>query len=233
MTSRIIVALDHASPDEAMALVDALGPQAGFYKVGLELYVRGGPTVVRALRARGKRVFLDLKLHDIPNTVARAVEAAAELEVDFLTVHCAGGSAMLRAAREAARDQVELLGVTVLTSLEPREVAEAWGRGAVDAADEVSRLAGLAHAAGVHGVIASPLEAERVRRSFGPDFRIVTPGIRPAGADAGDQARVATPTLALRSGADYLVVGRPIHQASDPAAAFAAIQDEAFAALAS
>lgn len=230
--AEIIVALDQPSADEALALVDRLGPEAGFYKVGLELFTRSGPGVVRELGTRGKRVFLDLKLHDIPNTVARAVEAAGTLGVELLTVHAAGGTSMLEAARAAAPEGLKVLGVTVLTSLTVSEVEGAWGREITSIRDEVGRLAGLAHQCGLHGVVASALEAGWVRRTLDPPFLVVTPGIRPAGSAVGDQKRVATPAEAVLAGADYLVVGRPVTQAADPAAALASLLGEVAAAQA-
>ena len=230
--AEIIIPLDHPSVEEAMGLVDVLGDPADFYKVGLELFTRSGPRVVEELRRRGKRVFLDLKLHDIPNTVAGAVAAAAALDVELLTLHTAGGASMMEAAREAAGDRVRLLGVTVLTSLTAAEVEDVWGREIVSIRDEVGRLASLAHRAGMDGVVASALEAGWIRRSLEPPFLIVTPGIRPAGAAAGDQKRVATPADAVAAGADYLVVGRPVTQAPDPVAAFAQLLDEVHAATA-
>ncbi len=231
--AEIILALDHRSDDEALELVDVLGERGGFYKVGLELYTRAGPDVVHALRDRGKRTFLDLKLHDIPNTVAGAVRAAVSLEVDFLTVHTGGGIPMLQAAVEAAEGRVKLLGVTVLTSLTPSDVELVWGREIRSIRDEVGRLAELASRAELDGVVASAVEAGWLRPALGDDMLIVTPGIRPAGADPGDQKRVASPADAVAAGADYLVVGRPVTQARDPAEALGALLDEIAAAEAS
>lgn len=224
--NRVIVPLDVESSDEALTWVDRLGDQGEFYKVGLELYTRAGPEVVRELIDRGKRVFLDLKLHDIPNTVAGAVRAASDLGVDLLTVHASGGPTMLKAAARARSGGLRLLAVTVLTSLSPDEMSTVWGREIRSVREEVGRLAVLAQEAGMDGIVASALEASWVRSQVGDDFVIVTPGIRPAGADRGDQSRVATPTDAIRAGADYLVVGRPITQAADPAAALAAVIEE-------
>jgi orotidine-5'-phosphate decarboxylase len=228
--AEIIIPLDHPSAHDALALVDRLGAPAAFYKVGLELFTRSGPEVVSELRRRGKRVFLDLKLHDIPNTVARAVEAAAALDVEFLTVHTAGGASMMEAARDAAGGRLKLLGVTVLTSLTAAELEVVWGREISSIRDEVGRLAMLAHRSGMDGVVASALEASWIRRTLEPPFLIVTPGIRPAGAARGDQKRVATPADAVAAGADYLVVGRPLTQADDPAAALASLLAEVAAA---
>lgn len=224
--NRVIVPLDVESSDEALTWVDRLGDQGEFYKVGLELYTRAGPEVVRELIDRGKRVFLDLKLHDIPNTVAGAVRAASDLGVDLLTVHASGGPTMLKAAARARSGGLRVLAVTVLTSLSPDEMSTVWGREIRSVREEVGRLAVLAQEAGMDGIVASALEASWVRSQVGDDFVIVTPGIRPAGADRGDQSRVATPTDAIRAGADYLVVGRPITQAADPAAALAAVIEE-------
>lgn len=229
--SRVIVPLDVASPDEAFALVDRLGESGDFYKVGFQLYTSGGPDVVRELVRRGKRVFLDIKLHDIPNTVARAVESASELGVDLLTLHAAGGPTMLRAAVDASSPDLRLLAVTVLTSLSPDEMGTVWGREIRSVREEVGRLALLSRQAGVDGVVASALEASWIRTQVGERFLIVTPGIRPAGTDPADQARVATPAEAVDAGADYLVIGRPITGAPDPAAALAAIRAEIDAAL--
>jgi len=228
--AEVIVALDHGSDAEALELVDRLGEAGTFYKVGLELYTRGGPDVVRVLHDRGKRTFLDLKLHDIPNTVAGAVGAAASLEVDLLTVHTGGGVPMLQAAVEAAQGRVRLLGVTILTSLSPSDVELVWGREIRSIRDEVSRLAELASRAELDGVVASAVEAGWLRPALGEDMLIVTPGIRPVGTDPGDQKRVASPADAVAAGADYLVVGRPVTQARDPAEAFGALLAEIAAA---
>ncbi|MEQ8329402.1 MAG: orotidine-5'-phosphate decarboxylase [Longimicrobiales bacterium] len=221
----VIIALDHPSRDEAMALVDRLGDPADFYKVGFELYVRAGSAVVEELRRRGKRVFLDLKFHDIPNTVSGAVRAAVDLDVEFLTVHAAGGSEMIRAAREAAADRARILAVTVLTSLSPSDVVSVWGRPIQSLRDEVVRLARLAVDAGADGVVASAMEAAWLRRALGRDALLVTPGIRTSG-EHGDQKRVATPTDAVEAGSDYLVVGRAVTNAPDPSAALEALLAE-------
>jgi orotidine-5'-phosphate decarboxylase len=220
----VIVALDFPSRRDALAMADRLGDAAGFYKVGLELYTRAGPDVVRELRARGKRVFLDLKLNDIPNTVAGAVRAAAELEVDLVTVHTTGGAEMLRAAAAAAENRLALLGVTLLTSLSPADVETTWARPISSLREEVVRLATLARESGLPGIVASPQEAEAVRRRLGPDLVIVTPGIRLPGGDAHDQSRIATPGEAARAGATYLVIGRPVTTARDPVAVLASVR---------
>jgi orotidine-5'-phosphate decarboxylase len=224
--AEIIVALDLPTAPEAIALVDRLGDEVDFYKVGAPLFTRVGPAIVEELAARGKRVFLDLKYHDIPNTVAQAVSAAAALGVTLLTIHASGGSAMLRAAREAVPpgEGPLLLGVTLLTSFSAADVEEVWDKELRSLREEVARLAAVAADAGLDGVIASALEAEALKRRHGPDFLVVTPGIRPAGYLAGDQARVATPAEAVRAGSDYLVVGRPVLTATDPAEVIGAIK---------
>jgi len=217
---RLIVALDFPNRQSAQNLVSALGNSVTTYKVGKQLFTAEGPPIVRELVAAGKKVFLDLKFHDIPNTVAGAVSAAAELGVSMLTVHASGGAKMLRAAAEAAassRSKPLVLAVTVLTSLGDEDLAEIGVAGY--AAEQVLRLAKLAQSAGCGGIVASPNEVAHLRRSLGPGLAIVTPGVRPAGAAAGDQARVATPRAAIEAGATYLVVGRPITGALDPAGA--------------
>jgi len=215
-----IIALDVPGTAAAFALLDRLGAAADFVKVGLQLFTAEGPAIVRELRGRGMRVFLDLKLHDIPNTVAHAVGSAAGLEVDLLTLHASGGAAMLCAAADAARGaRLQLLGVTVLTSLDDAGLAQAWGRDRVTAEAEVGRLAVLARDCGIPGVVASVHELPAVRRAAGEEMRVLTPGIRLAGDAAGDQSRVATPAEAARLGADYLVLGRSVTAAADPAAA--------------
>jgi orotidine-5'-phosphate decarboxylase len=216
---RLIVALDVSSAAAAKKIVAAVGDSARYYKVGLQLYSAEGPQIVRDLVASGRQVFLDLKLHDIPNTVSAAVAEACNLRVSMLTVHASGGSKMLRAAVEAARltsPSPLILAVTVLTSLDQRDLEHAGVRGTV--VDQVSRLAALAIANGCHGVVASAQEAATLRAELGHDFLIVTPGVRPAGRDHGDQARVVTPAEAIAAGASHIVVGRPITEALDPAA---------------
>jgi len=230
--SELIVALDLPTQREALALVDRLDETVDFYKVGLELYTREGPGVVRALHGRGKRVFLDLKLHDIPNTVARAVEAAASLEVELLTLHAAGGRSMMAAAASATGEHLSLLAVTVLTSLPAGEAEEVWGRSVEDVESDVLRLARLAREVGVHGVVASAREAAALRGALDTDALIVTPGIRLPGDDVGDQVRVATPASAVADGATHLVVGRPIRAAADPVAAAERFRSEIARALA-
>lgn len=223
----LIVALDLPTAGEALALVDRLGEDAVHYKVGSQLFTRAGPSLVRELKERGKRVFLDLKYHDIPHTVARAVEAAAELGVDMLTLHASGGHTMMSAARDAVgADGPALLGVTLLTSFTAAEVEQVWDKEIRSMRDEVARLAGFAAEAGLDGVVASALEVEPVKRKHGAEFLVVTPGIRPAGELTGDQVRTATPADAIRAGADYLVIGRPIYAAEDPRAVVAALDEE-------
>jgi orotidine-5'-phosphate decarboxylase len=221
MRERLIVALDVSSADEAQRLVQRVGEAAGIYKVGLQLFTAEGPGIVRDLIASGRRVFLDLKLHDIPNTVAHAVKATAELGAYMLTVHASGGTAMLRAATEASAGRVNLLAVTVLTSLNDEDMQETGVSGLV--ADQVLRLAALAQSTGCQGIVTSPRECLLVRKSLGEGFAIVTPGVRPAGAETHDQQRIATPAEAIGNGASYIVVGRPITHAPDPAQAVQAI----------
>ncbi len=227
MTDRLIVALDVTSRTASARLVEQLGDAVSFYKIGSPLFTRCGPDVVRELKEQGKRVFLDLKYHDIPNTVAHAVAAAVELDVDLLTVHAGGGSAMIEAARKKAEaGNTRILAVTLLTSFGVDDVEQVWGKQLSSLREEVARLAQLAADAGAHGVVASPLEAETLKRRHGAEFLVVTPGIRPAGSEQGDQTRTATPADALRAGADYLVVGRPVLEAEDPVAAVRRMHEE-------
>jgi orotidine-5'-phosphate decarboxylase len=223
----LIVALDVPSAAAAHKIVVALGDSASTYKVGMQLYTAEGPRIVRDLVASGRRVFLDLKYHDIPSTVAAAVREAAGLGVAMLTVHAAGGGRMLRAAVEAAHavnPALIVLGVTVLTSLDDHDLDKIGVRGRV--VDQVSRLAALALADGCQGVVASALEASELRSELGEDFVIVTPGVRPAGQDHGDQSRAVTPAEAIAAGATYLVVGRPITAAANPAEETRAILEQ-------
>jgi orotidine-5'-phosphate decarboxylase len=233
-TATPIVALDYPNGAAAMALVDRLGDRCRFYKVGNELFTAEGPDVVRGLRDKGVDVFLDLKFHDIPNTVAGAVRVAAALGVRLTTVHASGGSAMLAAAVAAAGDQTRcgILAVTVLTSLTAAEVAESWGRAPeeVESTAEVLRLSRLAAASGAYGVVCSGREAAAVRSKFGSDLAVLIPGVRPAGAAAQDQARVVTPREAVDAGATYLVLGRAVTGAPDPAGAMDCINAEVAAA---
>jgi orotidine-5'-phosphate decarboxylase len=221
---RLIVALDVSTAAQARNLVTRIGESAGTFKIGKQLFTAEGPEIVRELVAAGRKVFLDLKFHDIPNTVAGAVGSAAQLGVSMLTVHASGGSKMLRAAVEAAAGGPMVLAVTVLTSLGDADMGELGVSGR--ASDHALRLAGLARSCGCPGVVASPNEAAEIRRELGSGFAIVTPGIRPPGAEAGDQSRIATPESAIRAGATHLVVGRPITAAADPAAAAKSVLDE-------
>jgi orotidine-5'-phosphate decarboxylase len=214
---RLIVALDFAEVVAARAFVDQVGDSVTFYKVGLELVLNGGLDLVRALKAEGKRVFLDMKLLDIPNTVEKAVANAARTGADFLTIHAIDTKTIAAAATGAAGSDLKVLGVTVLTSLDQSDLAEQGI--AATPGDLVVTRARLAKAAGCHGVIASGQEAAAVRAATGEGFLIVTPGIRLPSDAVGDQARVATPGTAIADGATHLVVGRPITQAADPRAA--------------
>lgn len=218
----VIVALDYPSRADALALVDLLGPESAFYKVGLQLLTEEGPEVVRDLVSRGKSVFLDLKLHEIPNSVAGAVRAAGKLGVSMVTVHACAGSAVLRAAVSAAAPfpGLKVLALTVITSLTDRELPEVGLAPSVQ--QQVERLAALAAECGCHGVVASANEAAYLSRQLPQGMLIVTPGIQLAGAGANDQARVATPEVARQNGATHIVVGRSIAQAPDPLVAFRA-----------
>ncbi|EKE76687.1 orotidine-5'-phosphate decarboxylase [Gallaecimonas xiamenensis] len=224
----VVVALDFDDKAKALALVDQLDPAQCRLKVGKEMFTLFGPELVRDLVGRGFDVFLDLKFHDIPNTVAKAVVAAAELGVWMVNVHASGGSRMMRAAKEALApygDKAPLLiAVTVLTSMTDSELAE-LGVDADTAQEQVLRLAKLTQQAGLDGVVCSAKEAGLLKSTLGSDFKLVTPGIRPAGSDAGDQRRVLTPMDAIEAGSDFLVIGRPITQAGDPLAVLKAIND--------
>jgi orotidine-5'-phosphate decarboxylase len=223
---RLIVALDFPSAEAALELACRLQGTCRWFKVGMELYYAAGNSVIERLRERGFEVFLDLKLHDIPNTVAGAVRSVADVGASLLTVHAGGGEHMLRAAAQAASapGSPKLLAVTVLTSMDAAELA-AVGVSDPPAA-QVPRLAQLARAAGIDGLVCSPEEVAAVRELMGPAALLVTPGIRPAGATVGDQSRIATPAEAIARGASMLVVGRPITQAADPAKAAAGILEE-------
>ncbi|HXG57800.1 MAG TPA: orotidine-5'-phosphate decarboxylase [Thermoanaerobaculia bacterium] len=226
---RLIVALDVSSRDDVLRLVDELRGAVGMFKIGLQAFIANGPAIVRDVVSRGERVFLDLKIHDIPNTAMRAVAEAGRLGVSLLTVHATGGAAMLRAAAAARVAGLELLGVTVLTSLDDDELTRAGFRGT--AMELALRLAALSREAGIDGVVASPLEIAAIRETFGGSLRIVTPGIRPAGSAAGDQRRTMTPADAIAAGADMIVVGRPITGAESRRDAALRITDEIAAAL--
>jgi orotidine-5'-phosphate decarboxylase len=225
--SKIIVALDFPSADDALHLVDQLNPSRCRLKVGKELFTRRGPWMVEQLTSRGYDVFLDLKFHDIPNTVARACSAAAELGVWMVNVHALGGQKMMEAANAELQGFEKpplLIAVTILTSMGQQDIKGIGLMGTP--AENVLRLASLANQSGLDGVVCSPLEVAMLRDSQGPDFKLITPGIRPAGSQKGDQTRIMTPADAIKSGSSYLVIGRPITAADDPMAALEAIERE-------
>ena len=229
---RLIVALDVSTMDAMKSIVSSLGDSVSFYKVGMELFYAEGDQTVRYLQEHGKHVFLDLKLHDIPNTVAHGVSSLTRLGANLITIHGQGGPIMMKAAAEAARESAEKLGIerpkllaiTVLTSFDD----ESWTSigGQLPIADQVIRLAKLAKESGMDGVVCSALEAKMIREACGPDFLIVTPGIRPSFAATNDQKRIATPSIALQDGASRLVIGRPITQAEHPQEAVRLIIEE-------
>ncbi|MCO4756904.1 MAG: orotidine-5'-phosphate decarboxylase [Oceanospirillaceae bacterium] len=227
-SKRVIVALDYPSQAEALAMAKRLDPARCRVKVGKELFTRSGPAVVEALHALGFEVFLDLKFHDIPNTTAKAVRAAAELGVWMVNVHASGGRRMMEAARNEL-EQVNgsdtlLIGVTVLTSMERQDLADIGLD--IEPLDQVKRLAKLTEESGLHGIVCSAQEVKPLRDIISPDFQLVTPGIRPANAAVGDQKRIMTPSQALDAGSTYLVIGRPITQAEEPVQALAEIEAE-------
>ncbi|WP_198265544.1 orotidine-5'-phosphate decarboxylase [sulfur-oxidizing endosymbiont of Gigantopelta aegis] len=214
---KIIIALDFKDEASTMALVDQLEPQLCRLKVGKELFVRCGPALVKKLIDKGFDVFLDLKFHDIPNTVAAACQAAADMGVWMVNIHASGGRKMMQYAREAiekSEHQPLLIGVTILTSLNRQDIAEVGLD--IEPAEQVLRLAKLANESGLDGVVCSPLEVTELKQQIGSDFCLVTPGVRPAGSNIGDQQRVMTPSQALLAGSDYLVIGRPITQSNKP-----------------
>lgn len=220
-SSPIVVALDYADKNAALAFADRIDPQDCRLKVGKEMFTLFGPQLVRDLISRGFDVFLDLKFHDIPNTTARAVAAAAELGVWMVNVHAGGGARMMTAAKEAlmpfGNDAPLLIAVTVLTSMEAEDLQ---GLGiTLSPAEQAERLARLTQQSGLDGVVCSAQEAVRFKTAFGREFKLVTPGIRPAGSDAGDQRRIMTPAEAQQAGVDYMVIGRPITRAANPAQA--------------
>lgn len=229
---RIITALDVHSLADMKKLVEKLGDSISFYKVGMELFYSAGPDTVRYLKEQGKHVFLDLKVHDIPNTVGQSLRALTRLGADLMTIHGTGGRAMMQAAAEAVADEAaklgiprpRLLAVTILTSIDEKAWQEIGGK--YDIAESVKNLARLAKEAGIDGTVSSPYEAKEIRQMNGPDFLIVTPGIRPTFAVANDQKRFTTPSQALRDGASHLVIGRPITKAADPADAARKILEE-------
>lgn len=226
-TSRVIIALDFADADRARHFVDLMHPSECRLKIGKELFTGAGPEFVREVTRRGFDVFLDLKFHDIPNTVAQACAAAAKLGVWMINVHALGGQKMMRAARETLgdrEDRPKLIAVTILTSMDDAEL-ETVGLGGT-AESNVHRLALLAQQSGLDGVVCSPREASLLRAQLAPNFLLVTPGVRPAGSSVDDQSRVATPLRAVENGASYLVIGRPITAAADPKAALRNINAE-------
>ncbi len=227
--AELIVALDVNSRQEAVEKVQAIGDSVDFYKIGLELFTAEGPDVVKAVKDLGKRIFLDLKFHDIPRTVERAVKSGTKLGVDLMTIHSVGGKAMIKAAADAAAEfganGPKILAVTVLTSLDQIDLADV---GIVNRtpADQVLAMAKFATENGAHGLVCSPKEVGTLSKLLSPGTLFITPGVRPAGAAVGDQKRVATPAEAVRDGATHLVVGRPILAADDPIAAAKAIRAE-------
>ena len=227
--AELIVALDVNSRQEAVERVKAIGDSVGFYKIGLELFTAEGPDVVKAVKDLGKRIFLDLKFHDIPRTVERAVKSGAKLGVDLMTIHSVGGKAMIRAAADAAAEfganGPKILAVTVLTSLDQTDLADVGIVGRTPA-DQVVAMAKFATENGAHGLVCSPKEVGTLSKMLKEGTLFITPGVRPAGSAVGDQKRVATPAEAVRDGATHLVVGRPILAAPDPVAAAKAIRAE-------
>ena len=229
---RVIVALDFPDQSQALQLVERLDPALCRLKVGKEMFTRYGPPFVEALRQKGFEIFLDLKFHDIPNTVAAACDAAADLGVWMMNLHASGGRRMMEAARERLAQRGEsplLVAVTILTSLAAEDIAEVGYAG--DPAENVLRLARLTRDAGLDGVVCSPREAVEIRRQIGEEFLLVTPGVRPQSAAADDQRRVMTPGEAMAAGSSFLVVGRPITAAADPVAALQSINAEIAASL--
>lgn len=223
-SDKIIVALDVASKKEALPLVEQLREQISFFKIGLQLYTAEGPEIVRAVTASDAKIFLDLKLHDIPNTVARAVDSASDLGVQMLTIHLSGGSEMIRAAVAARKREMAILGVTVLTSSTQHTLDEIGIEEQLDR--HVLRLGNLGVAAGIDGLVASPFEARFLRSELGDKIKIVVPGVRPSWSEPGDQKRFMTPREAIEAGADYLVVGRPITAHKNPREAVERILEE-------
>lgn len=225
-----IVALDFASEERALELVEQLGDACRFYKVGSELFTASGPGVVAKLRERECEVFLDLKLHDIPNTVASALRVIASMDVRLTTVHASGGRAMLEAAVKAAGPKCGVFAVTVLTSLDAAALAEATGLKDVAASETVMRLAALASSCGTRGVVCSGQEARMIREKFGSTFEMIVPGIRLSGDASGDQVRKVTPKKAGDAGANYIVVGRSVTAAADPVSAMTSVREQLQAA---
>jgi orotidine-5'-phosphate decarboxylase len=219
-SDRLIVAIDRSWRDDILRLVDSLQGAAGIFKIGLQAFVTNGPAIVREVISHGAKVFLDLKIHDIPNTAKHAVAEAASLGAAMVTVHASGGASMLR---ECAIDSTLVLGVTVLTSLDDAELQRIGFAG--KSLETAVRLAKLAQESGLRGIVASPHEVAAIREACGGGMRIVVPGIRPEGSEAGDQRRTMTSAAAIAAGADYIVVGRPITDASDPRSAALALVD--------
>ncbi|MEO6210373.1 MAG: orotidine-5'-phosphate decarboxylase [Gemmatimonadaceae bacterium] len=224
MKPRAIIALDVPDADEAAVLLERLGAEADFVKVGSELFTGAGPALVSRMRAESRDVFLDLKWHDIPTTVRQAARVASRMDVRLVTVHVSGGRAMLEAAVEGAGNSCGVLAVTVLTSFSAATLGDALGRPVARVEDEVMRLAEIARGAGAHGIVCSGAEAAMVRATYGNTLRLLVPGIRLAGGDVHDQARVVTPESAVAAGATYLVVGRAVTAAAEPRDALAAVR---------
>jgi orotidine-5'-phosphate decarboxylase len=227
MSCDLILALDVETKEEARAILERVGPDLNTVKIGLQLFTRYGPPLVEEIAALGYRIFLDLKLHDIPNTVAKAVQSLSTLPISMLTLHASGGAEMMAAAHHARTSSCPdllLLAVTVLTSMDQKALNEAGVAGSPE--DQVRRLARLANTAGIQGIVCSPLETEMVRRELGRDAVLVTPGIRPADSASDEQKRIMTPKQAAQAGASYIVVGRPILRAKNPAEAVRSILAE-------
>jgi len=223
----LILALDIEDRSEAIRLVKQAGDRLQWVKVGLQMFTKYGPSYISDIADLGKKVFLDLKLHDIPNTVAKAIASVSELPIDMLTIHTCGGREMMEWAVKSQKEHkpdLQLLGVTVLTSMDDSALAEIGVKRT--AAEQVASLTALANDAGMSGLVCSPHEAARVKSTYGSRIKLVTPGIRPAGSDAGDQKRIMTPRLAAEQGADFIVVGRPIYQAENPEEVVSSIVDE-------
>jgi len=221
---KIIVALDVPTKKDALGLVEQLGGQISFFKIGLQLYTAEGPEIVRAVLASGAKVFLDLKLHDIPNTVANAVESAGKVGAQMLTIHLSGGPEMIRAAVSAKKGKMSILGVTVLTSATQQTLDEIGIGEQLDR--HVLRLGNLGAAAGIDGLVASPFEVSFLREQLGDKIKLIVPGVRPSWSESGDQKRFMTPRQALEAGADYLVIGRPITKDPNPRGAVEKILEE-------
>lgn len=222
---KVIIALDYADESEALAFVAKLDPTQCRLKIGKEMFTLFGPQLVKTLIAQGFDIFLDLKFHDIPNTVAKACRAAAELGVWMVNVHASGGLEMMKAAKQAVAEsrhpQTKLIAVTVLTSMDDAQLSRVVPD--VTPAEQVKKLCALTHEAGLDGIVCSAQEAVMLRETYSADFLLVTPGIRPAGSDAGDQKRIMTPEAAMQAGVSYLVMGRPITQAENPVAVLHAV----------